>query len=139
MNEELERLLELDPVKAHDKIMQMTRPPPVIVHKEYTGRQPSLANGDDQPLSTDDMIEALAQALAETRIQLHDEFQSMVNEAVGPLTEQVAVLQGQVNVLLSLIGSIVGNNNNSSVKEASETKIKTVRRVRPIESKHDRQ
>ena len=62
----------------------------------------------------------------------------MVNDAVGPLTEQVAVLQGQVNVLLSLIGSIVGNNNNSSVKEASETKIKTVRRLRQIESKHDR-
>jgi hypothetical protein len=132
--DEIEHLFD-DPVKNHERIMEMTRPPPVIVHKEYTGRQPSLADGDDQPLSTDDMIEALAQALAETRIQLRDEFQSMVNEAVGPLTEQVAVLQGQVNVLLSLIGSIVGNNNNSSVKEASETKIKTVRRVRQIESK----
>ena len=132
--DEIEHLFD-DPVKNHERIMEMTRPPPVIVHKEYTGRQPSLANGDDQPLSTDDMIEALAQALAETRIQLHDEFQSMVNEAVGPLTEQVAVLQGQVNVLLSLIGSIVGNNNNSSVKEASETRTKTVRRVRQIESK----
>ena len=85
--DEIEHLFD-DPVKNHERIMEMTRPPPVIVHKEYTGRQPSLANGDDQPLSTDDMIEALAQALAETRIQLHDEFQSMVNEAVGPLTER---------------------------------------------------
>ena len=136
-NDELEQLLEGDPVKNHERIMEMTRPPPVIVHKEYTGRQPSLANGDDQPLPPidDDMIEAVAQALAETSSRLRDEFQSMVNDAVGPLTEQVAVLQGQVNVLLSLIGSIVGNNNNSSVKEASETKIKTVRRLRQIESK----
>jgi hypothetical protein len=136
MNEELERLLELDPVKNHERIMEMTRPPPVIVHKEYTGRQPSLSNGDEPPSLPidDDMIEALAQALPETRIQLRDEFQSMVNEAIGALTEQVAVLQGQVSVLLNLIGSIVGNNN-SSVKEASETRTKTVRRVRQIESK----
>jgi hypothetical protein len=136
MNEELERLLELDPVKNHQRIMQMTRPPPVIIHKEYLGKQPSLSKGDEPPSLPidDDMIEALAQALAETRIQLRDEFQSMVNEAIGPLTEQVAVLQGQVSVLLNLIGSIVGNNN-SSVKEASETRTKTVRRVRQIESK----
>jgi hypothetical protein len=39
---------------------------------------------------------------------------------------------------MNLIGSIVSNNNNnSSVKEASETKTKPVRRVRQIESKQD--
>ena len=109
----------------------------MIVHKEYTGKQPSLANGDELPSLPidDDMIDALAQALAETRGQLRDEFQSMVNEAVSPLTEQVAVLQGQVSVLMNLIGSLVGNNNNNHIKEASETKTKTVRRVRQIESK----
>ena len=147
MNEELERLLELDPVKAHDQIMRATRPPPVIVHKEYLGEQPSRrdngnGNGEDQPMSTDDMImiDAVAQALAETRIQLHDEFQGMIEDAVGTLTEAVAVLQGQVSTLLSVIGSIVGNNNNGNANggvEASETKTrtKTVRRVRQIESK----
>jgi hypothetical protein len=139
IKEEFEHLLELDPVKAHDAIMRATRPPPMIVHKEYLGEQPSRrdnGNGEDQPMSTDDMImiDAVAQALAETRIQLQDEFQGMIEDAVGPLTEQVAVLQGQVSVLLNLIGSIVGNNN-SSVKEASETRTKTVRRVRQIESK----
>ena len=134
--DEIEHLFD-DPVKNHERIMEMTRPPPVIVHKEYTGKQPPLTNGDDQPLPpiNDDMIEAVAQALAETSSRLRDEFQSMVSDAVGPLTEQVAVLQGQVNVLLSLIGSIVGNSNGNSVKEASETKTKTVRRVRQIESK----
>jgi hypothetical protein len=135
--DEIEHLFD-DPVKNYERIMEMTRPPPVIVHKEYTGGQPSLANGDDQPLPPidDDMIEAVAQALAETSSRLRDEFQSMVNDAVAPLTEQVATLQGQVSVLMNLIGVIVGNNN--SIKEASETKIKTVRRVRQIESKHDR-
>ena len=123
-------------MKNHKRIMEMTRPPPVIVHKEYTGKQPPLANGDDQPLPPidDDMIEAVAQAMADLSSRLRDEFQSMLNDAVSPLTEQVAVLQGQVNVLLSLIGSLVGNNNNH-IKEASETRTKTVRRVRQIESK----
>ena len=36
---------------------------------------------------------------------------------------------------MNVIGSIVSNNNNGTVKEASETKTKTVRRVRQIESK----
>ena len=142
INEELDRLLELDPVKNHQRIMEMTRPPPVIIHKKYLGEQPSRrdngngnGNGEDQPMSTDDMImiDAVAQALAETRSQLRDEFQSMIEDAVSPLTEQIAMLQGQVGVLLNLINAIVGNNN--TVKEASETKTKTVRRVRQIESK----
>lgn len=116
--------------------MQATRPPPMIIHKEYTGKQPPLlddTNGNGEPpLFSDEQIDMIAQALADLRV----EFQSTIDDAVGPLTEQVAVLQGQLNVLLSLIGSLVNNNNNSnSVKEASETKIKTVRRVRQIESK----
>ena len=65
---------------------------------------------------------------------MRGEFQDMVNDALGPLMEQVTVTQGQMSVLLSLINTIVGNSNNS-IKEASETKIKTVRRVRQIESK----
>jgi hypothetical protein len=144
MNEELEHLLELDPIKAHDQIMRATRPPPVIIHKKYLGEQPlrrdngngnDNGNGEDQPMSTDDMImiDAVAQALAETRSQLRTEFQSMIDDAVGPLTEAVAVLQGQVSVLMNLIGSLVSNGN--SVKEASETRTKTVRRVRQSESK----
>ena len=44
----------------------------------------------------------------------------------GAADRAVAVLQGQVNVLLNLIGSIVGNSNGNG-KEASETKTKTVR------------
>ena len=58
----------------------------------------------------------------------------MVNDAVGPLTEASRSDQLQMGVLLNLINTIVGNSNNS-IKEAGETKTKTVRRVRQIESK----
>ena len=44
------------------------------------------------------------------------------------------MLQGQMSVMMNMVNAIVGNNNNS-IKEASETKTKTVRRVRQIESK----
>jgi hypothetical protein len=137
IKEELEHLLELDPVKAHDAIMRATRPPPMSIHKEYTGKQPQLLpdDSDQPPLFSDEQIDVVAQALADLRIEMRGEFQDMVDTAVGPLTEAVAVLQGQVSVLMNLIGSIVGNNNNNSVKEANETKTKTVRRVRQIESK----
>ena len=100
------------------------------------GLQPPLpddanGNGNDPPLFNDDQLGVLAQAIADLRI----EFQGMVDNAVGPLKEAVAVLQGQVSTLLSLINTIVSNNNNSGIKEASETRTKTVRRVRQIESK----
>jgi hypothetical protein len=131
MNEELERLLELDPIKAHERIMQATRPPPMIIHKEYIGEQPPLPdNGDELPsLFSDEQIDVIAQAFADLRTEMRGEFQDMINDAMGPLMEQVAVMQGQMSVLLSLINTIVGNSNNS-IKEASETKTKTVRRVR---------
>jgi len=134
IKEELEHLLELDPVKAHDAIMRATRPPPMIIHKEYTGKQPQLIpdDSDQPPLFSDEQIDVIAQALADLRTEMRGEFQDMVDTAVGPLTEAVAVLQGQVSVLMNLIGSLV---NNNTVKEASETKTKTVRRVRQIESK----
>ena len=137
IKEELEHLLELDPVKAHDAIMRATRPPPMIIHKEYTGKQPQLLpdDSDQPPLFSDEQIDVIAQAFADLRTEMRGELQSMVDDAMGQLTEQVAMLQGQVSVLMNLIGSIVGNDNNNSVKEASETKTKTVRRVRQIESK----
>ena len=48
----LEHLLEADPVKDHERIMQMLQPTqPAVVFKEYTGEQPPLpGNGDEPPL-----------------------------------------------------------------------------------------
>ena len=117
---------EIDPVKAHDEIMRATRPPPVIIHKEYTGRQPTLlddTNGNgEQPPFSDEQIDIAAQALADLRSEFQD--------AVAPLTEQVAVLQSQVSVLTNLIGSIVGNNVNGKSKSIEASETKTNRRSR---------
>ena len=131
--DQLERLIEGDPVKNHTKIMQMLQPTlPDVIHKEY--RQPVLiddTNGD-QLMPADEMIDALASALAELRSEMRDEFQDMVANATGPLTEQVAVLQGQVSVLLNLIGTIVanGNGNGNGTKSIEASEIRTTRRVR---------
>ena len=58
-------------MKNHTKIMQMLRPTlPSVIHKEYSGKQLTTVadNGDDQlpMMSTDEMIDAMAQALAGT-------------------------------------------------------------------------
>jgi hypothetical protein len=136
---EIENLLETDPIAAHERIMEMTRPTlPTIVHKEYTGRQPALdnGNGNEPPPFTDEQVDIVAQALADVRVELRDEFASMIEEATGSLTEQVAVLQGQVSVLLSLIGTLVsngngnGNNNGNGTKSIEADEVRTTRRVR---------
>jgi hypothetical protein len=145
--DELDRLMG-DPVKNHERIMQMLRPTlPNIIHKEYT-RQPALiddtnGNGNDQlQLLTDDLIDALAQALAETRNELRVEFQAMVDTAMASLTEEVAVLQAQMNIVLSLIANNNNSNGNSSSKtiEASETVRKVrVRRSTSVQCNDDHQ
>lgn len=145
--DEVDRLMG-DPVKNHERIMQMLRPTlPNIIHKEYT-RQPALiddtnGNGNDQlQLLTDDLIDALAQALAETRNELRVEFQAIVDTAMASLTEEVAVLQAQMNIVLSLIANNNNSNGNSSSKtiEASETVRKVrVRRSTSVQRNDDHQ
>jgi hypothetical protein len=134
VDEEIEDLLETDPIAAHTKIMEMTRSQPVIVHKEYLGKQPfdNNDNGNDQPLLTDDQIDVVAAALVELRAKLRDEFQTMMDTSIAPLAEAVAVLQGQVSVLMNLIGTLVsnGNGNGNGIKSVEASEIKTTRRVR---------
>jgi hypothetical protein len=120
-SERLERLLEDDPQVAHDQIMRATRPPmPMIVYKEYSGRQRPLTsvahNGDEQPLQfSDDQIDVLAQAL----VDLRSEFQSMVDDAISPLRERLAWLEGEIAMLTTLLGNNNSSNNSRSF-EASE-------------------
>ena len=59
MNEELERLLELDPVKAHEQIMRAPRPPPVIIPKNILASNRRFnGNGDELPsLPSDEQID----------------------------------------------------------------------------------
>ena len=145
INDELERLLEADPIASHAKIMELMRPQPII-HKDFHGRQPAIGddtNGNEPgPLLYDQidlMIDAMAQALAQTSNELRAEFESMIENTTGSLVEQVALLQsqtatlqGQVGVLMSMISGIVSNNNSSSVNTSRsiEAETKTTRRVR---------
>ena len=125
MNEELERLLELDPVKNHQRIMEMTRPPPVVIHKEYTGEQPTLlddTNGNgEQPLFSDEQIDTIAQALAELRADLCDEWQAAIDKAITELRgekdlhEAIAELRGQLAAVMNLFG------NGPKLFEAEQT------------------
>ena len=126
-SERLERLLEDDPLVAHDAIMRATRPSmPMIVRKEYSGRQPPLPsvadNGDEQPLQfSDDQIDVLAQAL----VDLRSEFQSMVDDAISPLRERLARLEGEMAMLTTLLSNNNSSNNSRNI-EASEI----IRKVR---------
>ena len=133
---EIENLLETDPIAAHERIMQMTRPQPVIVYKEYTGRQPfddnnnGNGNGNEPPPFTDEQIDIVAAAMAELRIYLRDEFQDALDAAMAPWTEAVAVLQAQMNIVLSLIANNNNNGNGNNAKSIEASEIRTTRRVR---------
>jgi hypothetical protein len=140
--DELDRLEQLmgDPVKNHERIMNMLRPIlPSIIHKDFHGRQPALDddtnNNEPAPLLDDQidmMIDAMAQALTQTRSELRAEFADIVENAIGSLAEQVAVLQVQMNIVLSLIGNTNTNNNNaiSSKSSIEASEVRTTRRVR---------
>ena len=76
INDELERLLETDPIASHAKIMELTRPQPAIIHKDFDDRQLAIGsetNGNEPAPLLDDqidqMIDAMAQALTQTRIE----------------------------------------------------------------------
>ena len=143
---ELESLMETDPIAAHERIMELTRPTlPTIVHKEYTGKQPALdsnGNGDEPPPFTDEQIDIVAAAMAELSSSLRTEFQDTRDATMAPWTEAVAVLQAQMNIVLSLIANNNNSNGNSSSKtiEASETVRKVrVRRSTSVQRNDDHQ
>jgi hypothetical protein len=146
--DELDRLIDDDPVRNHERIMGMLKPTLSVIYKDFHGRQPSPGddngNGNQVPMSSDEQIDALidavSQALAQTRNELRDEFASIVESAVGPLAEQVAVMQsqvnvmqGQVSVLMNMIGNSTGITNTgtrSIVRSVEATETVRKRRVR---------
>ena len=113
--DDLERLMD-DPVKNHERIMQKLQPTlPSVIYKDFVGKQPSLdVNGDEPPPFTDEQVDIVAAAMAELRVEMRIEFQDMLDSALGSLTEQLATVQGQVSVLLNLIGALVNGNNNGN-------------------------
>jgi hypothetical protein len=93
--------------------MEATQPVmPAIVHKTILGKVQAVPFDDDAPPLTDDQIEILADVLAQIRI----EFRDTIDDAIAPLRERIAVLEGQISILTSLLGS-----DSSRSFEASET------------------
>jgi hypothetical protein len=92
-----------DPEVEHDIIMAATRPSmPEIVHKTTIQKDTRVSfsnNGDDTLTFTDDQVEQLADVLAQYRLEL----QAEIDDAIAPLRERIAVLEGQLAILASLL------------------------------------
>jgi hypothetical protein len=101
---------------------------PPIIYKVRDGRisddsnasYDSLISCDDNPPFTDEQIDIVALALAETRTELRNnllaETQAMVADATSEIRERVATIEGQLSALMTLLG---GDSRRSFV--ASET------------------
>jgi hypothetical protein len=121
--ERLDSLLEADPIASHDAIMAATAVPvPAVVFKEYDRRQVPLIddtdtdNGDvDPPPFTYEQMDVMAEVLAQTKLDLA----AQIEAAIAPLSQRLAVLEGQMSLLTALLG-------NSKSYEASEV----IRKIR---------
>jgi hypothetical protein len=111
------------------KAAQSDEPLPLVVYKRFCGEQPYLNNKDDSVvvdplvLTDDDLMEVIANALAQTRMEFRDE----IDAATAVLNQRIVVLEGKFELLTSLLTSVLGNNNNG-VKSFEASEI--VRKVR---------
>jgi hypothetical protein len=129
--EQRELELEDDSIKAHDLLMERLRSSlieksamPAIVRKVHDDArvmpQRQLDDAvDGDALAPDQM------ALADAIFQIRQETQSMIDNAVASLRERIATLEGQLNMLMSMIG-----NGNSSNKEFEASEVVRKLRVR---------
>jgi hypothetical protein len=104
-----------DPMAAHEEVMAATRSMPAVIHKTLPNARvapPSLDDDGEPPSFNDDQVEQLASVLSEFRSDLLQ----AVDEAMTPLRERIAVLEGKLDLLTILLGS-----GNSKSFEASET------------------
>jgi hypothetical protein len=112
---ERERLFEEDPQLAHRSIMEATRPPmPAIIHKRFVGKQPLTATDDDTgdvepPPLSDEQVDVIAAALAETRIEFADTINDL-RDRLDDMRDRVASLEEAMSVLTNMIGD--GSNKS---------------------------
>jgi hypothetical protein len=96
--------------------------PPAIVHKTNYDAMVMRQNFADNPspsgFNDNELLDGLADALAQNNIDM----QGRIDEAVAPLRERIAVLEGQLSMLMAMLG------DNSKTIEASESE--TVRKLR---------
>jgi hypothetical protein len=132
-----------DPEAVHEEIMAATQPPmPTIVRKtnesprrqaissdgENTRRRVILVPDDDSdngdndqlpPIFNDEQTDALADVIADLRM----EFQATVDDAIAPLRERIAVLEGKLDMLVSM----VSDNNKSFTASETVRKLQVTR------------
>lgn len=126
--EERAHLLDRDPLEAHDEIMEATRPNtatlryiPEIVHKTNEDAKvqkvgiPTLSDYDIPPF-TDDQGEVISDLIAQLRMDLRMEMEDAIDNAVNPLLQRLANLEGKIDMLTSLLGA---DRSNKTI-EASE-------------------
>jgi hypothetical protein len=92
-----------------------------IIYKVHAGdHSDDSGSYDDDPPFTDEQIDIVALALAEMRIELRNdlrtETQATIAGAMGEIRERVAMIEGQLSALMTLLG---GDSTRSY--EASET------------------
>jgi hypothetical protein len=100
-------------------------PQPRIVYKmrEDNGDGPLPSNNDQWPVLSDEALDVIAAALAETRADLRDEWQVAIDKAITELRgerdlhEVIAELRGQLAAVMNL----VGNGNGPKLFEAEQT------------------
>jgi hypothetical protein len=118
--EEREQLALDDPIAGHDALMAALRPAPIekkapaVILKRHDEarvmpRQLEEA-GDLSPDST-----ALAEAVGDALAQLRSDCADMIDAATADLRERVATFEGQLGMLMTLLGG-----NSERTFEASE-------------------
>jgi hypothetical protein len=123
---EFDDQLQDDHEVARDDAIAADRSSMPLVFKRHDGKQLPLDNGNNgnaapMPL-TDDLVEILANVLAQMRMDLA----AQIEDATASLRERVAVLEGKIEMILTLFIANNNNSGNSKSIEASEI----VRKVR---------
>ena len=81
----------------------------------------------EPPPFTDFQMDVIAEVLAETRMEFQSEIDALT-DVLNAVKQRVAMVEGQLSVVVAMIG----NDNGRGVKtiEAKESKTKTVRKVK---------
>ena len=100
---------------------------PHIVHKikdnNSDGTDVLPVDNDQGPVFDDELLDAIAEVLADTRIELRDEWQAAIEKAVAELRgekdlhEAIAELRGQLAAVMNLFS----NGNGVKLFEAEQT------------------
>ena len=98
----------------------VTPPRDVGAVGDGNGDLSDYASDDEPPPFDDFQMDIIAEVLAETRMEFRSEIDALI-DAMNAAKERIATIEGQLSVVLAMLG----NDNGRGVKtiEASESKI----------------